>query len=133
MADDPFSALKLSVSPTLAAVGTVEAHVIPTIVLGIDALGGKAKADVFVKMDSSAKVTLTMNAGGSVQVSSMAKPQGSTSGGISGCVDVGGALLVEAGATAKFFDVFDESARLNLYDMKGQIYQVRAPSVPVSL
>lgn len=73
-------------------------------------------------MDSSAKVSLKVDAKGSA---SATKGQGNAgSGSASGCVEVGGAITAVAGSTAKFFNLFDQSTKVNLYDNKAQIYKV---------
>ncbi|KAG2004239.1 hypothetical protein CC2G_002816 [Coprinopsis cinerea AmutBmut pab1-1] len=52
--------LKLSVVPSVKATGTVEAHLIPSLNLGISALGGVADARVFVELDASAAMKLEL-------------------------------------------------------------------------
>jgi hypothetical protein len=56
------TALKLSVSPSAKATGSVSAHLIPSLNLGISALGGVADATVFLELDASAKMQLTLQA-----------------------------------------------------------------------
>lgn len=43
-------AVKISVSPDVKATGSVEAHLIPTINVGISALAGAASANVFLDL-----------------------------------------------------------------------------------
>ncbi|RXW20042.1 hypothetical protein EST38_g5798 [Candolleomyces aberdarensis] len=52
--------LKLAVSPALQATGTLEAHLIPSLNLGIEALGGVADATVFLELDASAAMRLSL-------------------------------------------------------------------------
>ncbi|KAJ7585204.1 hypothetical protein C8J56DRAFT_788976 [Mycena floridula] len=54
--------LKLSVSPNVKATGSVEAHLIPSLNLGISALDDVAKATVFLNLDASATMELTLDA-----------------------------------------------------------------------
>jgi len=54
--------LKLSASPSVTATGTVEAHLIPSINLGISALDNVAVASVFLELDASAVLQLTLQA-----------------------------------------------------------------------
>ncbi|KAJ7251009.1 hypothetical protein C8J57DRAFT_1666876 [Mycena rebaudengoi] len=56
--------LKLSADTKASATGTVEAHVIPSINLGISALS-VAKATVFLNLDASAQMTLKVDAAAS--------------------------------------------------------------------
>ncbi|KAF8988453.1 hypothetical protein BDQ17DRAFT_1435003 [Cyathus striatus] len=61
-----FTALQLSLSSSVKATGSVEAHVIPTLNLGISALGDTVKAGVFLDLDASAKASLTVDANAGV-------------------------------------------------------------------
>ncbi|KAJ7184968.1 hypothetical protein C8R46DRAFT_468925 [Mycena filopes] len=58
--------LKLSASPSVKATGTLTAHLIPTISFGIKALGGKADATIFVALDTSAALVLSLDASAKV-------------------------------------------------------------------
>ncbi|KJA17632.1 hypothetical protein HYPSUDRAFT_205982 [Hypholoma sublateritium FD-334 SS-4] len=51
--------LQISASPNATATGTVEAHLIPSVNLGITALGGIVQATIFLDLDASASVTLS--------------------------------------------------------------------------
>ncbi|PPR03912.1 hypothetical protein CVT24_008115, partial [Panaeolus cyanescens] len=55
--------LKLSAAGSATATGSVEAHLIPTVNLGVSALGGIVDATVFLNLDASAKMELTASAG----------------------------------------------------------------------
>ncbi|KAF7290129.1 hypothetical protein MKEN_01502600 [Mycena kentingensis (nom. inval.)] len=55
--------LSIAATPNVKATGTVAAHLIPSLNLGINALGGKAKATVHVDLDASASAKLTLEAG----------------------------------------------------------------------
>jgi hypothetical protein len=63
--------LKLSASPGVNATGTLEAHLIPSLNLGLSALGNIVEANVFLEMDASATMNLTLQgvAEGSATVS----------------------------------------------------------------
>ncbi|KAF8877432.1 hypothetical protein BD779DRAFT_1677327 [Infundibulicybe gibba] len=54
--------LKLSASPAMKAAGSVEAHLIPSLNLGISAIGGTVKAEVFLALDASATMQLSLEA-----------------------------------------------------------------------
>ncbi|KAH9475770.1 hypothetical protein JR316_0011329 [Psilocybe cubensis] len=54
--------LKLSASPNAKATGTLEAHLIPSLNLGLSALNDVAKASIFVELDGSASLTLGLEA-----------------------------------------------------------------------
>lgn len=55
-------ALKLSVSPAANATGTIEAHLIPRLNLGVSALGDTVKANVFLELDANAALVLELDA-----------------------------------------------------------------------
>ncbi|KAJ7101832.1 hypothetical protein C8R43DRAFT_1081367 [Mycena crocata] len=55
--------LSLSADASVQATGSLTVHLIPSINLGVDALGGKGKAEVFLALDTNA--ALTMNLDGS--------------------------------------------------------------------
>ncbi|KAF4610324.1 hypothetical protein D9613_010280 [Agrocybe pediades] len=56
--------LKLSVSPSAKATGTVAAHLIPTLNFGISALDDTVSANVFLELDASASMSLSAQADG---------------------------------------------------------------------
>ncbi|KAJ6483567.1 hypothetical protein C8R47DRAFT_1017685 [Mycena vitilis] len=52
----------LSASPDVKATGSVAVHLIPSLQLGISALGNKAKADIALSLDASASMQLSLEA-----------------------------------------------------------------------
>ncbi|KAF4610321.1 hypothetical protein D9613_010283 [Agrocybe pediades] len=58
--------LKLSVSPAVKATGTLEAHIIPSLNLGLSALDGVADATIFLEADASATLNLSLEASATV-------------------------------------------------------------------
>jgi len=54
--------LQLSIAPNVAAVGRLEAHLIPSINLGISALGDTAAATIFLNADASVGLELSLKA-----------------------------------------------------------------------
>ncbi|KAJ2912664.1 hypothetical protein MD484_g7760, partial [Candolleomyces efflorescens] len=52
--------LKLSAVPSVSANGRVEAHLIPSLNMGVNALSGAAKASVFLNVDASAQMNLAL-------------------------------------------------------------------------
>ena len=57
-----FLALKLSASPGVNATGSLEAHLIPSLNIGLSALGGVVDAKVFLNLDASATLTFGLEA-----------------------------------------------------------------------
>ncbi|KAJ7602899.1 hypothetical protein FB45DRAFT_1046401 [Roridomyces roridus] len=112
------SPLNFSVSPDFSSSATLEAHIIPTLDFGIDAIGGLATADIFVDFDTSSTLTLTLDgsasASGNVSSSGVDVAQKSTSG-LEGCVDIGAGLAINAGVQGSFFGLFDFMPQANLY------------------
>jgi hypothetical protein len=85
------------VTPSVASKGTVAAHVIPRIDLGISGLAGLASATVFLNLDASAQMNLNLNA------AVTASTDAATTKSVDGCIDIGAGLDVNAGASASFF------------------------------
>ncbi|KAJ3573067.1 hypothetical protein NP233_g2672 [Leucocoprinus birnbaumii] len=56
--------LELAVQPSGTATGEIEVHLIPSLNLGIEALGGTVGAEVFVNLDASATATFSGTATG---------------------------------------------------------------------
>jgi len=54
------SATTLSVSPSTKAMGTVEAHLIPSLNLGITALNGAVEAKVSLELDAASSTKLDL-------------------------------------------------------------------------
>ncbi|KAK7049915.1 hypothetical protein VNI00_005345 [Paramarasmius palmivorus] len=114
------SPLKLSVSPGIKSKAIVEGHIIPTLQLGISALGGIAEAVVFLDFDASAAVTLSLEASASVSTNITTPVE--TKASVKGCVDVGTGLDVNAGADASFFGLFDKNSKVNLFTKKFDLF-----------
>ncbi|KAJ7674018.1 hypothetical protein DFH06DRAFT_752966 [Mycena polygramma] len=57
----------LSASPDVKATGSVAVHLIPSLQLGISALGNKAKADIALSLDASASMQLSLEASADLQ------------------------------------------------------------------
>ncbi|THU98962.1 hypothetical protein K435DRAFT_828282 [Dendrothele bispora CBS 962.96] len=115
------SPLKLSVSPSVNSSATVAAHLIPTIDLGVSALGGIAEATIFLDLDASVSTTLSLNAGAVASVTTDGDK--SASADVNGCVDVGAGFDVNAGADGSFFGLFDKTTQINLFSKKFELFK----------
>ncbi|KAG5641981.1 hypothetical protein DXG03_003834 [Asterophora parasitica] len=113
--------LQLSVSGNLASTATTSAHVIPRIDLGINALGGIAKASVFINLDAHASVTLNLNAAGNAGTTIGAG--GGASASVNGCVRADAGLNSNVGADASFFGLFDKSTSVSLFVKDWELFQ----------
>lgn len=148
-------ALKLSVAPTVKATGRVEAHLIPSLNLAITALGGTADARVFLNLDASAAMQLSVEAGAQASVTVNRAPvpappqardlairgagpmggnyfasrqlstQTATSTSFGGCFEILAGLDVNAGANAEFFGLFDASTKVPLFTKEFELFKVR--------
>ncbi|KAG6857113.1 hypothetical protein H0H87_009238 [Tephrocybe sp. NHM501043] len=127
----PFSTgkvpLKLSVSPSIASKAVVAAHVIPRLDVGVSALGGAADATIFLNLDTSASITMTLNAAASATVGvettdkSVSK---SANASVDGCISANTALNVNAGADASFFGIFDKGTTVPLFGKDFQLFKL---------
>ncbi|KAF7296604.1 hypothetical protein HMN09_01068000 [Mycena chlorophos] len=109
------SPLSLGVAPDVSANAGINAHLIPEIDLGVSGLGGLAAATIDLKLDASASMGANVSASAGATASTGGS---STSASASGCVTAGAELNVSAGASANFFDLFDPSTSVSLFDKK---------------
>jgi hypothetical protein len=116
------SNLKLSATPSIAAQGTLEGHLIPTIDLGINALAGVAQATVFLDLDASAVLALQLNAGANI-TKETGKKAAVKDAGVDGCVDISAGLSVDVGATAGFFGFFNAGTKDSLFAKKFDLFK----------
>ncbi|KAI0037499.1 hypothetical protein FA95DRAFT_94316 [Auriscalpium vulgare] len=117
------NALSVSTSPTLDATANIEGHLIPSLNIGINALGGTAQATVFLNLDASATVALNSTATARLSASNTAG--GSAGASVQGCVDISSALNVAGGASANFLNLFDQSKTVNLFQKNFDLFSVR--------
>ncbi|KAF7292168.1 hypothetical protein MIND_01243900 [Mycena indigotica] len=87
--------LTLSASPSVKATGTVAAHLIPSLNLGISALGGKAEATVHMDLDTSASLKLSLEASANAATTLLTKTPAPAATGASA-----GAAVANAAAAA---------------------------------
>ncbi|KAJ7832327.1 hypothetical protein B0H14DRAFT_3142913 [Mycena olivaceomarginata] len=58
--------LSLSATPGVQATGTLTAHLIPSLNLGVSVLGGKGEANIFLALDTSAALVLNLDASATI-------------------------------------------------------------------
>jgi hypothetical protein len=63
---DILAALSLSATPGVQATGTLTAHLIPSLNLGVSVLGGKGEANIFLALDTSAALVLNLDASATI-------------------------------------------------------------------
>ena len=110
--------------PKAFATGTITAHLIPRVDLGISGMNGLAQATVFLNLDASATTTLTVTGEASAEVSTSDSDNNVLTTSVNGCADVGAGLDVNAGADGSFFGVFDQWASVALFSKKIDIFKV---------
>ncbi|KAF8988456.1 hypothetical protein BDQ17DRAFT_1257644 [Cyathus striatus] len=125
-ADTP---LQLSLASSVKATASLEAHIIPSINIGINALDGVVNSGIFLDLDTSAKASLTVEAGAQANVTSSAVSSSHAARtSVSVCFDVTAGLSVNVGATASFFGLFDPSTTITLFNKQFDLFQVRSSS-----
>ncbi|KAJ7719164.1 hypothetical protein B0H14DRAFT_3010221 [Mycena olivaceomarginata] len=115
------SPLSLSVSPDVSSKAVLTGHVIPSLDLGVSALGGIGQATVSLSLDAQASATLSLE--GSAKAGVSTGSAASASGSVNGCIDVGAGLDVNAGASADFFGLFNPSTKVNLFTKKFDLFK----------
>lgn len=120
---DIHPALQLSMDTNVTGSVSLTGHLIPELVIGIDAFKGPAhvQAEFALSLDASATVTVNGTAGitSSTNSSAVATPPGA-------CVDVGTALAVSAGVNTSLFGIFDADANVDLFNGSFGLYNVRS-------
>ncbi|KAF8206074.1 hypothetical protein K438DRAFT_1963852 [Mycena galopus ATCC 62051] len=106
------SPLSLSVAPNISSKAVFTGHVIPSIDLGVNALGGLGQATISLVLDAQASATLSLTASANADASTGGS---SASGSVNGCVNVGAGLDVNASASADFFGLFNPSTTESLF------------------
>ncbi|KAJ3756979.1 hypothetical protein EV360DRAFT_47010 [Lentinula raphanica] len=130
--------LTLSLTPSVKSTGSLTAHLIPSLNLGVQALDNLASATVFLDLDASATMQLSLDA---VDSNSITVDNGSSSNSTTGnstitssssglqfggCVEIDTGLAVNAGADGKFFDLFDASTQVPLFSKEFVLFKVRS-------
>ncbi|KAG5219428.1 hypothetical protein IMY05_C4907000400 [Salix suchowensis] len=128
---------QLSAAADISAKGTIEGHIIPSVKLGFEVLGGKAKADVYLDIDAYAKVNLDAQASASVHHRSVegelneqlyAPPYGraarelvarsadqAQAATFNGCVDVSAGLSLGGGAEGSIFGLWSADKAITFF------------------
>lgn len=134
--------LKLSASPGVKSNAQLEAHLIPQVSqcslfklttlsandliieqveIGLTVLS-EAQANIFLNLDAAAIMDLSLTAGAEGSVSSNGST-GSTED-VEGCIDIKGEVSINAGATGSFFDLFDATTSVPLFDKTFELFSV---------
>ncbi|KAJ7075240.1 hypothetical protein B0H15DRAFT_956646 [Mycena belliarum] len=129
--------LTLDATPGVNATGTITAHIIPSLNLGLTVLGGKvATAAVFIALDTSAALTLGLGASKAAKPAKPARraarraaPLVATSEVVKraaefgGCFSVVGGVDVKAGVKGKLFKLFNKVESVSLFSKKFNVFK----------
>jgi hypothetical protein len=118
-------AVSVAATPNAAVSSTAEVHLIPTVLFGVNAFNGAAKANINLALDSSANLKLSLKAGAVVSGSTGTTDSSSASAKFKGCTNVNAGLLVTANADAKLFEVFDKSTSVKMFQKDFDVFEVR--------
>ncbi|KAF7292065.1 hypothetical protein MIND_01232600 [Mycena indigotica] len=99
------SQLTLSVQPSIKTSGTVSGHLIPQLTLGLNAFSGIAKAQVYLNLDASTGIDLSLSASANASTGTSGN---AASGTVDGCVDISAGLGVNVGASGSLFGLIGE-------------------------
>ncbi|KAM6495268.1 hypothetical protein JOM56_009891 [Amanita muscaria] len=137
--------LKLSATPFIQATGTVEAHVIPSLNLGVSAF--TAQTGIYVNLDSSAVFTITLNGtkpaiqpreaaspdAGLIGASRATSPSvleeraASQNAPFNGCFEIDAVIDFNVGADTGFFKIFDANVQTTFFAKTFQLFKVKCP------
>ncbi|KAJ7058970.1 hypothetical protein C8F01DRAFT_1147659 [Mycena amicta] len=113
------SPLNFSVTPDVSSNAKIEAHIIPGLDFGITAINGLASANVFVDVDTSSTLALSLDGDANVSGGSSSSTSGldvtNKSAELDGCVDIGAGLSINAGSQGDLFDLFEFAPQVNLF------------------
>ncbi|KAJ7474872.1 hypothetical protein FB451DRAFT_1088510 [Mycena latifolia] len=119
--------LTLSASPNVKATGTVSAHLIPSLNLGVSAFGNIVKAQAFLALDTFASLKLSLEASATAdKVITKAKTartipmsnevsERAVTSSFGGCFEVDAGVNVNVGADGSFFGLFDQNTKATLF------------------
>lgn len=130
--------LKLTITPNANASGVVEAHLIPSLALKLEAFS-KVGAKVYVDLDVHAKATADVTVGAHAILephipyitdgtladkpkTESAMATHSLAYTYGGCLDVDGGIDVTVGADATFFGVFEVDKKYHMYGKEFTIF-----------
>ncbi|KLO17807.1 hypothetical protein SCHPADRAFT_151790 [Schizopora paradoxa] len=113
------SPVQFSLDPSITAKATLEAHLIPTLSLGLSAFDNTV--NVFVDLDAGLEVDLNATVSGDLSVSTSGSASASESA--KACVDISSPISINVGATGDLFGIIDESTSIPIYEKTFDIYQ----------
>ncbi|KAJ7612656.1 hypothetical protein FB45DRAFT_843208 [Roridomyces roridus] len=125
--------ITFSATPNVAATGTITVHLIPSVNLGVSALGKTADATISLALDTNAALSMNLDASGSAtkavepdpnaEDAAVTSAPADLSGSVGGCLNLNGGVAVAANADADFFGLFDKSTSKTLFSKDFKIFQ----------
>ncbi|THH19176.1 hypothetical protein EW146_g1957 [Bondarzewia mesenterica] len=113
------NSLSIAANPSLQSDANVTTHLIPTIEFEIFTADNETSASIYLALDTFASLSLkgdiptnSSNCGGS----------NSSVPSVQGCVDLSTGFIVSAGADANFFNLFDPSTEVTLFNSSFDLF-----------
>ncbi|KAI0755057.1 hypothetical protein C8Q80DRAFT_407559 [Daedaleopsis nitida] len=118
------SGLKLSANPKVTTHGRLEAHLIPTVSIGINLLDGFAETAISLDLDTSAALDLDLSTSSAISASNSTDSNATaTPAQWAGCVDVSTGFSVDAVADADLLEFISAGESLSLFGKTFDLYQ----------
>ncbi|KZW02304.1 hypothetical protein EXIGLDRAFT_760137 [Exidia glandulosa HHB12029] len=108
----------LSVDPSVTATGLITAHVIPRVEVGVKVLSGLAQASVYIDLDASATLDLSIEASATANT----RRDGEASGQANGCAKLDGGIDINAGAKGAIKPIFDKDITFDIFQTNLNIF-----------
>ena len=83
---------------------------------------GKNVATIFLDLDSSATLDLSLEAGANASISTNGDK--SASAGVEGCVDLKGGFSANVGAQGSLLDLFNADTQIPIFSKEFELFQV---------
>ncbi len=115
--------LKIAASPRATTHGRLEAHLIPTLSIGINLLDGFAETAVSLDLDTSAALDLSLTTSNTVSASADSSNLTTTAPQWGGCLAVETGFSVDAVTEADLLDIFSEGDSVPLFSKTFDLYK----------
>ena len=113
--------VKVSVNPQVELGGSLEAHLIPRLTLGVNLFNALIKAAIFLDLDASASTDM------SIKLSSTASSENKATGpetSVSGSVGIDAGIAGRAGAEGTVPGFFTAQTHFDIFNKKFELFKV---------
>ncbi|VDB99768.1 unnamed protein product [Peniophora sp. CBMAI 1063] len=119
--------LQISTDTNITGSVSLTGHLIPELVIGIDAFEGVVQSSITLSLDASSTIAINGTAGitDSSNSSAIITPQGA-------CVDVSTALDVSASASGNLFDIFSSGVSVDLFNKSFDLFNTCTDSADLN-